>query len=136
MLAILEAIGFHETLERMCGDGGEVPISKLLEAYVHRCDSRVDPVSLGQFQDRVGNSCIPVWVAVPADRLNEYRLGRVLEMVGPRAQGMWGINRLRIAGACGRSACAGDVVSVEIERSQVRQVQPLADQQRYRVLLF
>ena len=68
----------------MCGDGGEIPVSNL-EAYIHCRYKRVDPVLLSQFEDWVGNSYIPVWVAAPADRLNEHRLGRVLEMVGSHA---------------------------------------------------
>ena len=83
--AILDAIGFHEIVERMCGDGGEVPVSRVLEASIHCRYSRVDPVPLSQFEDRVGNLSIPVWVAAPADKLHGYRLGRVMEMVGPNA---------------------------------------------------
>ena len=84
MSAILDAIGFHEIVERTCGDGGELPVS-YLEASIHCRYNRVDSVPLSQFEDWVGNLSIPVWVAAPADKLHGYRLGRVMEMVGPNA---------------------------------------------------
>ena len=83
---------FHEVVEHGCGDGGEVPVSRVLEACLH-CRLRlarkwsrfmlvsrvleaclhcrfnsVDPVPLRQFEDRGGNLYIPVLVCPAADR--------------------------------------------------------------------
>src|SRR5579883_175861 len=88
--ALLELIGFHEIVERWCGDDGEVPVSKVLEAYVHCRVNSAQPVPLSRFQDWVSHALVPVLIGVPAEKLNECRLGRVLEAVGPVAQGMWG----------------------------------------------
>lgn len=88
--AILNAIGFHEIVERWCGDQGDVPVSKMLEAYIH-CRYNSDyPVPVSRFQEWVSSSIVPFLVGIPAEKLDEYRLGRVLDAVGPVAQGMWG----------------------------------------------
>lgn len=88
--AILNAVGFHEVVERWCGDQGDVPVSKMLEAYIHCRFNNANPVPVSRFQEWVGNSIVPFLIGIPADKLDEYRLGRVLEAVGPVAQGMWG----------------------------------------------
>ncbi len=54
--AILESIGFHEIVERPCGDGGKIRVSYFLEAYTDCRYNRVDPVRLSQFEDWIGNS--------------------------------------------------------------------------------
>jgi len=85
----LQAIGFHEIVERWCGDGGHVPVSKVLEAYIHCRFNSDKPVPVSRFQEWVAKSYVPYLVGVPADKLNEDRLGDVLEAVGPRAEAMW-----------------------------------------------
>ena len=59
---------FHEVVEHGCGDGGEVPVSRVLEACLHCRFNSVDPVPLRQFEDRGGNLYIPVLVCPAADR--------------------------------------------------------------------
>lgn len=39
------ALGFHEIVERSCGDAGEVPVSKVLEGY-SRCEKKYPDLPL------------------------------------------------------------------------------------------
>ncbi len=89
LCALLRNLGFHGVIERWCGDDGEIPCSKVLEAYVHCRFNSSDPVPVSRFEEWLAKSCIPSLLGVPAAKLNESRLGRVLELVGKAPQAMW-----------------------------------------------
>ncbi len=86
---LLTDIGFHEVIEKWCGDGGEVPCSKIFEAYIHCRFNSPDPVPVSRVEEWIAMSCIPQLLGEPAEKFNESRMGRVLESIGSAPQAMW-----------------------------------------------
>lgn len=86
---LLKDIKFHDVVERWCGDGGDVAVSKVLEAYIHCRFNSPAPVPVSRFEEWVSKSCLPQLLGEPVDKFNESRLGRVLELVGQVPQAMW-----------------------------------------------
>ena len=86
---LLKDIGFHDVIQRWCSDQGDIPSSKILEAYIHCRFNSPDPVPVSRFQEWISHSCLPQLLGEPAEKFNEYRLGRVLELAGHAPQAMW-----------------------------------------------
>lgn len=86
---LLKDIDFHGVVEKWCADEGDVPSSKVLEAYVHCRFNSPDPVPVSRFEEWVSRSCLPQLMGEEASKFNESRLGRVLELVGQAPQAMW-----------------------------------------------
>lgn len=86
---ILNEIKFREVIDRWCSDDGDVASSIVLEAYIHCRYESQKPCPVSQFQEWYAKSSLPVTLGVPAEKMNEARLGRVLELVGNAPQEMW-----------------------------------------------
>jgi len=87
--AVLEKIGFHEILERWSGDGGDVPVSKAVEALVQARVAGDKTVPLSQVGQWACKTMLPQYLEIPASKLNDTRLGRVLELVYPQLDHAW-----------------------------------------------
>lgn len=86
---LLKSIGFHDVVQRWCADDGDVPCSVVLEAYIHCRYNEPKPCPVSRFQAWYQASCLPALLGVPPEKMNESRVGRVLELVGDAPQEMW-----------------------------------------------
>ena len=89
MEAVLAKIGFREVVERWCGDGGDAPVSKVLETLVQSRIACEKTLPLSEVETWVCKTILPLRLEVPASKLNEYRCGRVLELASPCLAAMW-----------------------------------------------
>ena len=86
---ILDEIGFPGIFERFGGDGGDVEAWKVFEAYIHSRAQVQSPVPVSRLEQWIGATILPHVLDTPAAKFNEYRIGRVLEAIGPAARGLW-----------------------------------------------
>jgi len=86
---ILEQMNFGPTVERFCGDNGDVPAWKILEAFIHSRVASHKPLPLSGLEGWVEETILPQVLNAPASGFNEYRVGRVLEIVGAAPRGLW-----------------------------------------------
>lgn len=86
---ILQDIGFAGIVNEHCGDNGDVAVDKVLEALVHCRQQNATPVPLYEVAAWFAKTILPNLLEVPSHKLNDVRLGRVLEQVDPAARAMW-----------------------------------------------
>ena len=86
---ILQDVGFAGVVNGHCGDDGDVPVAKVVEALVHSRMQNSTPVPLYQMEEWFSKTILPNLLEVPSHKLNDVRLGRVLELLDPAAKAMW-----------------------------------------------
>jgi transposase len=86
---ILQDIGFAGIVNGHCGDNGDIAVDKIVEALVHSRLQNSTPVPLYQMHEWFSKTILPNLLEVPSDKLNDVRLGRVLELLDPAAKAMW-----------------------------------------------
>jgi transposase len=86
---VLQDIGFAGVVNGHCGDEGDVPVEKIVEALVHCRLQNPMPVPLYQVESWFSKTVLPNVLGVPSEKLNDVRLGRVLEALAPAAKAMW-----------------------------------------------
>lgn len=87
--AVLTRIGFHEILERWVGDDGDVSVPAVVEALVQARVANDKAVPLSLVEQWASKTMLPQYLEFPASKLNDTRLGRVLELVQPQADNAW-----------------------------------------------
>ena len=86
---ILQDIKFAEIVNELCGDDGDVPIEKVLEVMVHCRQQHAATVPLYEVQKWFSHTILPNVLGVTSSKINDMRLGRVLERVDPVARVVW-----------------------------------------------
>ncbi|HEY4001949.1 MAG TPA: IS1634 family transposase [Candidatus Xenobia bacterium] len=86
---ILQDVKFGEVIGELCADEGDVPVEKVLEAMVHCRQQHSTTVPLYEMQKWFSNTILPNVLGVPSSKINDVRLGRVLERVAPVARVAW-----------------------------------------------
>ena len=87
--AILDELGFRDIMEAVGGDDGDVPVGKALEALVQARAVCEKPLPLMHFVEWASKTVLPQHLELPADAMNEYRLGRVLATISPYIESAW-----------------------------------------------
>lgn len=115
--AILQNIGFSGVVNGHCGDDGDVAVDKVVEALVHSRLQNSTPVPLYQMEEWFSKTILPNVLEVPSHKLNDVRLGRVLELLDPAAKAMWVQLVLRVHSVYGfdLSLAIYDTSSVYVE---------------------
>lgn len=86
---VLERLGFAPTVERFCGDEGDVEAWKILEAFVHSRVASQAPVPVSRIEEWITGTVLPHMLDAPAEKFNEYRFGRVIEAAGMAPRALW-----------------------------------------------
>lgn len=86
---ILQDIKFAEIITELCGDGGDVPVERVLEVMVHCRQQHAATVPLYEVQKWFSHTILPNLLGVPSSKINDVRLGRVLEGIAPVARAVW-----------------------------------------------
>jgi transposase len=86
---VLTEIGFASAVDCLCQDDGDVAANKILQALIHSRLQSQKPVPLSHVQEWVGQSILPQVLDFPSNKLNDSRLGRVLELVADAAPTLW-----------------------------------------------
>jgi transposase len=86
---VLRNVGLWRAVDAWCQDEGDVPPGKVVEALVQCRLQNELPVPLHLAEGWFGHSLVPHLIQEQPEKLNEFRLGRVLERVGRTYEAIW-----------------------------------------------
>ena len=115
--AILDKLGFHDAAQHWCGDNGDVPASEVLEVLVQARLAHDKTVPLSRVGEWARTTTLPLNLEIDPGKLNDSRLGRVLECAGRHAESLWmelAVTAFRVFDL-DASFCIYDVTSVYFE---------------------
>jgi len=86
---VLQELGFRQAVEIGLGDDGDIPADVALRCLVQSRLAGEKPSPLSRISEWLSSTILPTWYGVSPEKVNEYRLGRLLEKLPDQMEAIW-----------------------------------------------